>query len=92
MTHNDVDQERTKHIATRHFFVREKIVSGEMDVEWVQSAKQTADIFTKALSVVPFMAHRVRLVTPVPTATTHNTQQQHTTSTSTSGRMREINI
>lgn len=92
MTHNDVDQERTKHIATRHFFVREKIVSGEMDVEWVQSAKQTADIFTKALSVVPFMAHRVRLVTPVPTATTHNTQQQHTTSTSTSGTMREINI
>ncbi|KAF1336396.1 Integrase catalytic core protein, partial [Globisporangium splendens] len=43
-------QARTKHIDIRHHFVREKIVSDEVDVQYVETKHQQADILTKALS------------------------------------------
>lgn len=40
---------RTKHIDVRYHFVREKVHSGELSVEYLQTKEQKADIFTKAL-------------------------------------------
>ena len=40
---------RTKHIQTRHFFVREKVTEGEVGVESMTTELQVADALTKAL-------------------------------------------
>lgn len=45
---------RTKHIRIRHFFVREMVTAGEIDVSKVDSEKQLADILTKPLNSVRF--------------------------------------
>jgi hypothetical protein len=83
MTHNDVSQDRSKHIATRHFFVREGIDGGEHDVKWVSTDRQIADIFTKCLSVVPFNRQRDRLVTATPTTTCRASTVSSSTTTTT---------
>lgn len=44
-----VPHSRTKHIDLRHHYVRESVRDGLLQVEWVQSSKQLADVFTKAL-------------------------------------------
>lgn len=41
---------RTKHIRIRHFFVRELVTSGEMQITRISTELQLADIFTKALA------------------------------------------
>lgn len=40
---------RTKHIQTRHFFVREMVTNGELGVKSVTTELQVADAFTKPL-------------------------------------------
>lgn len=40
---------RTKHIRTRHFFVRELVTNGEIDIKHVSSDIQLADMLTKPL-------------------------------------------
>jgi len=47
---NTVCNNRTKHIDMRHHFLREKINSGEIIFEYVETEKMIADILTKALS------------------------------------------
>lgn len=39
----------TRHIATHYHFTREKIASGDLELEYVPSLEQLADIFTKPL-------------------------------------------
>ena len=49
---------RSKHIDVRHHHIREVVLSGAARVQWVPTAEQLADVFTKALSPVAF--HRLR--------------------------------
>ena len=49
---NNVRHSRTKHIDTRHHFIRFAYESGDVDIHHVPSASQTADILTKPLSTV----------------------------------------
>ena len=42
---------RTKHIKIDVHFVREKVVNKEIEVRYVPTEKQTADILTKAFMV-----------------------------------------
>ena len=49
---------RTKHIDVRHHFVRDAVKAGEVRVQWVPSAEQLADIFTKPLDRHTFITLR----------------------------------
>jgi transposase InsO family protein len=49
LTHNPVHHQRTKHIDVRHHFIREMYESGQVDVKYIPTHDQVADIMTKAL-------------------------------------------
>lgn len=40
---------RTKHISLKHFFIREKVLEGEIDVQQISTEMQLADLMTKPL-------------------------------------------
>ena len=48
---NPVFHARTKHIEVHYHFVREKVMEGEVDLVYVNTNQQVADILTKGLSV-----------------------------------------
>ena len=54
ISENDVHHARTKHIDIRHHFVREAIKNKEIQLKWVSTHDQLADIFTKGLLKVRF--------------------------------------
>ena len=53
---------RTKHIDVRHHFIRDAVKSGEARLQWVPSADQLADIFTKALDRHTFIRLREKVM------------------------------
>jgi hypothetical protein len=61
LAHNPVYHGRTKHVEVRHHFIREKILSKEISLEFVPTGEQLADVFTKALGRVAFEKIRRQL-------------------------------
>lgn len=61
LAHNPIYHARTKHVDVRHHFIREKVLSGEISLEYVPTGNQLADIFTKALGRVAFERIRSQL-------------------------------
>jgi predicted glycosyl hydrolase (DUF1957 family) len=57
---------RSKHIDIRHHVVKAAVKRGEVDLQWVESAEQLADLFTKLLDAVTF--HRLRAAMRGPQA------------------------
>ena len=53
---NPGDHKRTKRIDCRYQFVRERVMSGDIALEWILTTEQIADIFTKALGKSQFLA------------------------------------
>nr|GFC39015.1 uncharacterized mitochondrial protein AtMg00810-like [Tanacetum cinerariifolium] len=51
---NPVQHSRTKHIAVRYHFIKEHVEKGTIELYFVKTDYQLADIFTKALSVDRF--------------------------------------
>ena len=49
LTRNPVLHSRTKHIEIRHHFLRDHVQKGDCTIEFVETKKQLADIFTKPL-------------------------------------------
>jgi hypothetical protein len=56
-----VFHQRTKHIDVRFFFVREAQEQKKVDISYIESENQLADIFTKALAAPRFEKLRERL-------------------------------
>jgi hypothetical protein len=44
-----VSHSRVKHIAVRHHFVRDAAKRGDIEVDWVPTLEQLADVCTKAM-------------------------------------------
>uniref|UniRef100_A0A5S6QR79 Reverse transcriptase Ty1/copia-type domain-containing protein n=1 Tax=Trichuris muris TaxID=70415 RepID=A0A5S6QR79_TRIMR len=61
LSKNPEFHKRTKHIAVRFHFVREKWKEGEFDVQHIGGEHQKADILTKALAKPRFEALRCQL-------------------------------
>lgn len=58
---NAVFHKRPKHVDICSHFIRERVVSGEIDVRYVRSECQHADILTKALSHGQFLCLREKI-------------------------------
>ncbi|GJV80466.1 retrovirus-related pol polyprotein from transposon TNT 1-94 [Tanacetum coccineum] len=58
---NNVQHSRSKHIDIRHHFIREQVEKGVVELYFVRTEYQLADIFTKALPRVCFEFIRPRL-------------------------------
>ena len=54
ITQNPVQHSRTKHIDIRYHFIREHVMNGIVELHFVPSEKQLADIFTKPLDESTF--------------------------------------
>ena len=52
---------RTKHIDIRHHFLRDHVLQGDVEVTFVDTHNQLADIFTKPLAREPFFKIRREL-------------------------------
>ena len=58
LAYNPEHHERTKHIARRHFYVRELVEDGTITVPYVNTADNVADFFTKPLGKAQFRTFR----------------------------------
>ena len=54
LMHNPVTSARTKHMDVCHHLVRERVADGTLEVRYVRTGEQTADILTKPLGTVTF--------------------------------------
>jgi hypothetical protein len=49
ITHNPVMHSKTKHIDIRYHFIRDHVMKGDIEIHFVPTDKQLADVFTKPL-------------------------------------------
>ena len=54
ITYNPVQHSRTKHIEIRHHFIRDHVARGDIELAYVPTKEQLADIFTKPLDEAKF--------------------------------------
>ena len=58
LAQNPLSSARSKHIDVRFHFVRELLRAKKIDIQFVASKDQHADILTKSLAATPFKSHR----------------------------------
>jgi hypothetical protein len=54
MAHNPIEHSRTKHIAIRYHFLRDHQQKGDIEIAYINTKEQLADIFTKPLDEQTF--------------------------------------
>lgn len=62
MMKNPMTSSRTKHIALRFHFVRDRLESEEVDVVYCKSSEMLADLLTKPLPAPRFLELRARFM------------------------------
>jgi hypothetical protein len=55
---NPIYHARTKHIEIHHHFIRERVLEGEISLDYIPTDQQPADILTKSLGKHKFEQHR----------------------------------
>jgi len=66
---NLVFHARTKHVEVDYHFVRDRVAKKEIQIRFISSQDQLADVFTKPLPTSSFTAFRFKLqVDPPPSA------------------------
>eukprot|EP00904_Undaria_pinnatifida_P007540 jgi/Undpi1/3916/HiC_scaffold_16.g07284.m1 len=60
LAENPLSSARSKHIDVRFHFVRELLRAEKIDIQFVASEEQHADILTKSLAATPFKSHHDR--------------------------------
>lgn len=50
LSRNGVKSERTKHIDIKYHFIQDEVSNGRVQLKWIRTAEQRADILTKALA------------------------------------------
>jgi hypothetical protein len=65
---NPIFHRRTKHVEVDYYFVRERVASHQLEVRFISSKDQIADIMTKPLPVTAFsnLRHNLNLVAHRP--------------------------
>ena len=61
LARNPVYHARTKHIEVHYHFIRERVLAGDIDLVYVSTQEQVADIFTKALGAEKLRGFRTML-------------------------------
>ena len=61
LARNPVFHARTKHIEVHYHFIRERVLAGDIDLVYVSTQDQVADIFTKALGAEKLRGFRSML-------------------------------
>ena len=64
IAYNPVQHTRTKHIEICHHFIRDHINHGDIELGYIPTKKQLADIFTKPLDEArfTFLRHELNIV------------------------------
>lgn len=63
LSKNGVKSERTKHVDIKYHFITETVNDGTIRLQWIPTAQQQADIFTKPLGRVLFERLRGGIMT-----------------------------
>jgi hypothetical protein len=62
LTENPMFHDRSKHIEMRNHYVRDMVQKNVLSIQYVSTAEQTTDIFTKPLSLTKFVYFCDKLV------------------------------
>jgi len=61
LTKNQIQHSRTKHIEIHHHFIKDHVSNGDCEVQFIETGRQLADIFTKPLAKDKFFFIRNEL-------------------------------
>jgi hypothetical protein len=50
LSKNGIKSERTKHVAIKYAYIHSEVEEGRIQLQWISTTKQLADMLTKALS------------------------------------------
>jgi hypothetical protein len=64
ISHNPVQHSKTKHIEIRHHFIQDHIKRGDIEIIYINTQEQLADIFTKPLDEERFreLRHELNII------------------------------